>query len=380
MRSYSKVERFLWRDPRFREISEDAQKLWLYLLSCPNSTTCPGLFLATQMVIIDDLCWVDTADDDYASDIPVALQRLTDAIATLVNLGWMQYDTRARIVYIPRALRHNMPESPNVVRSWATALSSMPTCDLRDQWIRMAQETLENCGHASLLHTMQDVISKASIRQTGSQEPCLTEAKSLALRKPRALGKISQPAWATEAKSLGLANQEQEQKQEQDQELASADAECEPTPLSRNAAPDESEASPKKATAYHEFADPLARFLEQRILEEKPDTRRPTEAAFNGWVRDMHRIIAIDNRDPERVRDIIDWATRDDFWAANVRSPAKLRMQFDRLELELDRRGKREASKTPRQREETNPDRALGCYQDIDEKMRRAGIFTGGAQ
>jgi hypothetical protein len=412
MRSYSKVERFLWRDPRFRTLGDDAQKLWLYFLTCPTSTTCPGLFMATPMTIIDELCWADAEAEAFAVVLPEAVRRLSAATRALCAAGWMEYDARTRVVYVLRALEHNMPESPNVVRSWATALKSIPPCEVRGRWIAAAYATLRDEGHASLARVMREALDKVSIeinesithgqskpktraKSLGnlSQESCLNEAKNLALEEgylsqPTCPGEgmplsfrlssLSQESCLNEAKSLGLANQEQEQEQEQDQDLASAAAECEPTPLSHGTAPEEPETETRKATTYHEYAEPLARFMEQRIIEEKPDTRRPTEATFNGWVRDMHRIIAIDKRAPERVRDIIDWATRDNFWAANVRSPAKLRMQFDRLEVEVDRRGKREASKTPRQREETNPDRALGYYQDLDEKMRRAGIDLGG--
>lgn len=398
MRTYSKVERFLWRDPRFRRLSDDAQKLWLYFLSCPNSTTCPGLFVAAPMVIIDDLCWADANASNFVEQIPVAIQRMSCATEALCANRWMEYDATTRVVHIIRALEHNMPESPNVVRSWAASLRSIPDCAVRRRWVQSAYATLAASPHPSLMQAMLEALAKAAITLgdngeqsqpksleslseaiTEEQKPSVLKPfESLSKDMPEAFTKPSESLCETLAEAVPQPFANQEQEQEQKKELASAEAECESTSLLRHAAPEEEAASAKKATAYHELAEPLARFLEQRIIAEKPDTRRPTEAAFNGWVRDMHRLLAIDNRLPERVRDIIDWSTRDDFWAANVRSPAKLRAQFDRLEVELSRRGRREASMTPRQRDEVNPDRALGCYQDIDEKMRRAGIDLGG--
>lgn len=370
MRSYSKVERFLWRDPRFSELSEDAQKLWLYLLTSPCSMPCPGLFVASQMVVLDDIGWLREGDaDDQGKAYVKASARLTEAFRQLKKKGWVEFDSRSRVVLIPSAPRHNMPESNNVVISWATALQSIPSCSARERWISIARETLENAGKLHLREAFDNALSKTSLRLSEGKDKAsvvLSEGKDKASESlPLGVG-------------LGLAYQEQEQEQEHNPELEEFGASKSTFKLEsehqvETTTPDV-QAEQKKAT-YHEHAEPLAQYMLDRLLAEKPDMRTPTPAAFNGWVRDMHRMLALDGRDAMRVKTIIEWVTKDEFWSPNVRSPGKLREQFDKLELHMGRRVTRKPA-----REEDNPHRELPYYEDIEEKMRRAGIPMGGDQ
>lgn len=57
-----------------------------------------------------------------------------------------------------------------------------------------------------------------------------------------------------------------------------------------------------------------------------------------GWLDEMRRLLDIDERSPEEVEAAIRWVHRDEFWGANILSPAKLRKQFDRIKLEAKRR------------------------------------------
>ena len=42
---YSKVERRIWRDERFRKLPERGKLLWLYLLTNDSQDAFPGLFV-----------------------------------------------------------------------------------------------------------------------------------------------------------------------------------------------------------------------------------------------------------------------------------------------------------------------------------------------
>ncbi|MBT9169502.1 MAG: hypothetical protein DDT19_02862 [Syntrophomonadaceae bacterium] len=46
-------------------------------------------------------------------------------------------------------------------------------------------------------------------------------------------------------------------------------------------------------------------------------------------------MIRIDKRDPEKIRQIIEWCQADDFWQNNILSTGKLREQFDQLGLKM---------------------------------------------
>ncbi len=49
------------------------------------------------------------------------------------------------------------------------------------------------------------------------------------------------------------------------------------------------------------------------------------------WGSALELLHRIDKRSTQLIKDVIHFATHDDFWAANIQSPTKLRKQFDRL-------------------------------------------------
>lgn len=87
-------------------------------------------------------------------------------------------------------------------------------------------------------------------------------------------------------------------------------------------------------------ADRLASLLLDLIRQRKADFRRPNAER---WARDMDRLIRRDKREPERVEAVIRWCQADPFWQTNILSPAALRKQFDRLELQMQQRPARES-------------------------------------
>jgi len=71
---------------------------------------------------------------------------------------------------------------------------------------------------------------------------------------------------------------------------------------------------------------------------ERNGFKRPT--VTKEWLKVIDRMMRIDERTPEQIQGAILWATQDDFWSMNVRSPQKLREHFDRLRLEATRKQK----------------------------------------
>jgi hypothetical protein len=87
-------------------------------------------------------------------------------------------------------------------------------------------------------------------------------------------------------------------------------------------------------------ADRLASLLFDLIRQRKVDFRQPNRQR---WARDMDRLIGRDHREPERVEAVMRWCQADPFWQTTILSPAALRRQFDRLELQMQRRPARES-------------------------------------
>lgn len=81
----------------------------------------------------------------------------------------------------------------------------------------------------------------------------------------------------------------------------------------------------------------LSLFLLSLIRERKPDFKHPD---LQKWCVHINRMIHRDNRAIENIEAVIRWSQDDDFWQNNILSTEKLRKQFDKLELKMNRKGK----------------------------------------
>ena len=173
---YRKVEVRTWGDEKFRNLSPMppcGQGLWLFLITGPHTGPIPGLFRAGRAAMAEELGWEIEAFDK--------------AFQEAFQQGMVKADFKARVVWIPNAIKHNRPESPNVVKSWATEFDLIPECDLK----REAYEALK-----ASIHALGEAFGKAFDE---------TFVKPLAKPSPKT-----------------MPNQEQEQEQEQNIDAPSA--------------------------------------------------------------------------------------------------------------------------------------------------------------
>lgn len=109
----------MWGDRRFRRLSAlqpSGQALWLYLLTGPHTGPIPGLFSAGESSMAEALRW--------------PLEAFREAFREAFAEGMVKADWEARLVWVPKAVEYNPPQSPNVVKSWASAWHMLPECDL----------------------------------------------------------------------------------------------------------------------------------------------------------------------------------------------------------------------------------------------------------
>jgi hypothetical protein len=86
----------------------------------------------------------------------------------------------------------------------------------------------------------------------------------------------------------------------------------------------------------------LCHRLADYVAADPPGSKRPT-VTDDGWVVDMERMLRIDGRSAEQVANAMRWIFEEpdgEFWIANIRSPKKLRAQFDRLRADAMRKRK----------------------------------------
>lgn len=108
-----------------------------------------------------------------------------------------------------------------------------------------------------------------------------------------------------------------------------------------NLEPQKSSDRPDKTIKYAEDSVEiqLARFMRNEMLMIKPDSKVPKDdvKSLQNWARHIDLMIRIDNRTPRQIAELFRWAQHDTFWCANIRSPQKLRKQWDTLELQRSR-------------------------------------------
>lgn len=128
---YRKIDTRIWNDSKFVSLSDNGKLAFMFLLTHPHLTSL-GAMRATIPGLAAELGW-ELAD-------------FTVAFASLVSRGLVEHDPRAAFVGLPNFLKYNTPESPNVVRSWATADELIPECELKTQLLKRVTESVESLG------------------------------------------------------------------------------------------------------------------------------------------------------------------------------------------------------------------------------------------
>ncbi len=133
---YRKVTLRMWNDERFMELTPpkpSGQVLWFWLLTGPCSTPVPGVVDVTLGEISDRLQWP-----------PAATKRCWGEIASrhMATADWSR-----SLVWLPNALKHNLPESPNVAKSWRRYLNEhVAECALRTSVEQVIKQRLQAMG------------------------------------------------------------------------------------------------------------------------------------------------------------------------------------------------------------------------------------------
>lgn len=117
---YRQVSTQVFADEKFCQLSRpkpSGQSLWLFLLLGPHTRALPGLFSAGRAALAEALGW--------------SVPGFQHAWHEIEKLGMAQADWKARVVWMPNAIRHNPPPNPNVIRGWRSELSDVPECALK---------------------------------------------------------------------------------------------------------------------------------------------------------------------------------------------------------------------------------------------------------
>jgi len=130
---YRKVSTSTWSDRKVLNLSPlkpSGQALFLMLMVGPQTTNIPGIQPVGRMAFAEMLGW--------------ELEAFDEAFAEAFREGLAKADWKARFIFVPNAIRHNPPQSVNVVKSWANMWSRVPECDLKiEAWHALYDALLE---------------------------------------------------------------------------------------------------------------------------------------------------------------------------------------------------------------------------------------------
>ena len=133
---YRKISPCIWNDAKVRELSDKGKLALLFLLTHPHMTPL-GAIRANAPGLACELGWSEKV--------------FRKAFGEVLALGIAKEDAKAPLVWFPNFLRHNMPESPNVVRSWVGAFRDLPESPLKGA---MLERTADIIGGATYLAKM----------------------------------------------------------------------------------------------------------------------------------------------------------------------------------------------------------------------------------
>lgn len=272
---YYRISPLFWRDEKVVPWDNDTRMLALYLLTSPHRNM-TGLFVLPKPYIAADLDWT--------------LERLAKPFAKLLEVGFIEYDERVRVLLITNALKYDAPHNPNQVTAALAQLDNMPKTHLLARLLTLAERFAQPLAER-LRERLRQSESRIPDPGSGSETRIPEEDPSLTAAPPT----MDAPAEAVEK----------------------------PAP--------ERTRTLKFGAESVEYS--LALDLRERILQHLPQARVPPAhpGKMQAWCRQFDLVLRVDKRDAAEVRRVIAWCQSDPFWQSNILSPKKLREKYDTL-------------------------------------------------
>ena len=120
MSRYRKISVGMYADAGYRSLSKpqpNGQSLWVWLITGPMTTQIPGVVISGPRAMSERIGWDE--------------QGFLKAFQEVIDEGMAEADFEAHLVWLPKAIFHNQPQSPNVVKSWGKVWSEIPECGLK---------------------------------------------------------------------------------------------------------------------------------------------------------------------------------------------------------------------------------------------------------
>ncbi|PST19740.1 hypothetical protein C7U61_14720 [Rhizobium sp. JAB6] len=127
MSKYRKVDTRTLYDEKFRDLGDDGKLVFLSILIHPHMTAL-GAMRASFATLAEDLEW--------------STERFTKGFQEPLSKGMIRFDEKGRLVALPNFLKYNPADNPNVIKAWANSADLLPECDLKEEVISWAYDSL----------------------------------------------------------------------------------------------------------------------------------------------------------------------------------------------------------------------------------------------
>lgn len=131
MSRYRNIHCLIWNDDKFPFASDDCKLVFFHLLTTPYSSPF-GMYKISVSGLADEMRW------------PV--KRYEKAFREALSKGFLKYDERHYVILLPKFLKHNPPNNPNVLKSWAPMVAELPDSTLKVEWFSLLKGLLEGFG------------------------------------------------------------------------------------------------------------------------------------------------------------------------------------------------------------------------------------------
>lgn len=133
MSFYRKIDVKVHNDVKFRSLSDKAKLLWFTLITFPDLTAV-GAMKFTISGMAEFMKW--------------DIKAFREAFLEVLSKGMIQYDENANFLCFPNFIKYNMPENPNVVKSWVKLEGMLPECSLKDKYLQSVKVFMEGFSKA----------------------------------------------------------------------------------------------------------------------------------------------------------------------------------------------------------------------------------------
>ncbi len=148
---YRKVSSAFWNDAGVLRLSDRGKLAFLFILTHPNMTSL-GMMRATMSGLAEELGW--------------EVKAFREAFGEAFREGMVEASTEAPLIALPNFLKHNKPESPNVVKSWERILPELPECELKTQQMQRVKAFTE-----ALPKAFREALPKAFAKISPNPQP-----------------------------------------------------------------------------------------------------------------------------------------------------------------------------------------------------------------